>query len=59
MIASQVFEITITSTARDAYDQARVMYDNIAFQGTEAQKALYACHPSVWNEGLLTRRVGV
>jgi hypothetical protein len=41
MAASQVFEITITSTARDAYDQARVMYDNIASEGVEAQKALY------------------
>lgn len=31
----------ITSTARDAHNQARVMYDNIEAKGVESQKSLY------------------
>lgn len=42
MADSQVFSVTISSTARDAYDQARVMYDNIKSQGVDKQKKLYA-----------------
>jgi hypothetical protein len=41
MKEAKVFEVTITSTARDAYDQARVMYDNISSKGVKAQKKLY------------------
>jgi hypothetical protein len=41
MEASSISTIKITSTARDAYDQARVMYDNIVSQGVSAQKKLY------------------
>lgn len=33
---------TITSTSRDPYNQARVMYDNIVSKGVASQKALYA-----------------
>ena len=42
METAKVFKVKITSTARDAYDQARVMYDNIVSQGVAAQKKLYA-----------------
>lgn len=42
MKAASVFSITVTSTARDAYDQARAMYDNIENEGVDAQKGLYA-----------------
>ena len=42
MKAAKVYKVTISSTARDAYDQARVMYDNIESQGVDAQKELYA-----------------
>jgi hypothetical protein len=42
MAAASVYSVTITSTARDAYDQARAMYDNIESEGVDAQKDLYA-----------------
>jgi hypothetical protein len=42
MDAADVYSITITSTARDAYDQARAMYHNIESYGVDAQKNLYA-----------------
>ena len=42
MKAAGVSSVTVTSTARDAYDQARAMYDNIESEGVEAQKNLYA-----------------
>jgi hypothetical protein len=42
MAESEVYNIKITSTARDAYDQARVMYENIVAFGVVHQKKLYA-----------------
>ena len=42
MAASGVLSVKVTSTARDAYDQARAMYDNIESEGADAQKELYA-----------------
>ena len=39
--AAGVTSVTITSTARDATNQARVMYDNLESKGVAAQKALY------------------
>jgi len=42
MTSADVYSVTISSTARDAYDQARVMYDNCVSQGVAAQKKLYA-----------------
>jgi len=42
MAASGVLSVKVTSTARDAYDQARAMYDNIESEGVDAQKELYA-----------------
>jgi hypothetical protein len=42
MAAAGVVSVTVTSTARDALDQARVMFDNIDSEGDEAQKLLYA-----------------
>ena len=41
MTSAKIFSVTISSTARDAYDQARVMYANCVSQGVEAQKKLY------------------
>ena len=42
MAAASVFSVTVTSTARDAYAQARAMYENIESEGVDAQKELYA-----------------
>jgi hypothetical protein len=39
--AAGVTSVTITSTSRDATNQARVMYDNLESKGVAAQKALY------------------
>jgi len=41
MLKSGVERVQITSTARDAQDQARVMYNNIVKHGADAQKELY------------------
>ena len=37
-----VFSVTVTSTARSIYDQARVMYENIESTSVSDQKRLYA-----------------
>lgn len=42
MATAGVFSVKVTSTARDAYDQARAMYDNLQSEGVAAQKVLYA-----------------
>lgn len=39
-----VTQVTISSTSRDAYNQARVMYNNIEAKGVEHQKELYGRH---------------
>lgn len=41
MQASGVSQITITSTARTANDQARIMFENIERHGVSHQKKLY------------------
>ncbi|MEO1018899.1 MAG: hypothetical protein AAFY56_14570 [Pseudomonadota bacterium] len=41
MKASRIYRVIVTSTARDAFDQARVMYDNLEQFGTRHQKNLY------------------
>lgn len=41
MVRAGTEACTVTSTARSPYDQARVMYDNIARDGVAAQMALY------------------
>jgi hypothetical protein len=41
MRAAGLTSVTISSTARDSYNQARVMYENISTRGVEHQKALY------------------
>lgn len=41
MVRAGAEACTVTSTARNPYDQARVMYDNIAREGVAAQLALY------------------
>ncbi len=42
MTASNIPSLVITSTARTAHDQARIMYANIERHGVEQQKWLYA-----------------
>ncbi len=44
MKASGVAQITITSTARSAHDQARIMYENIERHGVAHQKKLYGSY---------------
>lgn len=44
MKKSGVSQVTITSTARTAYDQARIMYENIERHGVAQQKKLYGSH---------------
>lgn len=41
MNASGIGQITITSTARTAYDQAKIMFENIERHGLTHQKKLY------------------
>lgn len=42
MKASGISTLVITSTARTAHDQAKIMYHNIERHGVEKQKRLYA-----------------
>lgn len=42
MKKAEIYSMTVTSTARTVYDQARIMYDNIESTGVDAQKELYA-----------------
>ena len=42
--AAGLSKATITSTARNATDQARAMYQNLVGQGVEKQKQLYGAH---------------
>ena len=44
MKASGLMQITITSTARTAHDQARIMFENIEKHGTDHQKKLYGTY---------------
>ncbi|MCP4114719.1 MAG: hypothetical protein GY737_04815 [Desulfobacteraceae bacterium] len=41
METAGITEITITSTARNANEQARAMYNNLEAEGAESQKKLY------------------
>ena len=42
--ASGITKITITSTARTSYDQARIMFENIERHGVKHQKKLYGSY---------------
>ncbi len=44
MTASGISKITITSTARTANDQARIMFENIERHGVQHQKKLYGSY---------------
>ncbi|TLX50430.1 hypothetical protein CWC31_12340 [Pseudoalteromonas ruthenica] len=44
MTAAGISQVTITSTARTAADQARIMYENITRHGVAHQKRLYGSY---------------
>lgn len=44
MAEAGINHVTVTSTARTAADQARIMYENIERHGVDHQKALYSSY---------------